>query len=163
MIAVHISAIKARYGASGWACHFRCPPSWGDRSGYMIVTVPVYGLWTISTTMILLVHDRCCDDVDHVSSRLSSDRCIKHDDVIKWKNFPRYWPFAQGIHRSPVNSPRKGHAVTRSFDVFFDLRQNKQLSKQLWGWWFETPSHSLWRQCNDKALEKIKHNHFKAM
>ena len=30
--------------------------------------------------------------------------------------------------------------VTRSFDVFFDLRLNKQLSKQSWGWWFETPS-----------------------
>ena len=31
-----------------------------------------------------------------------------HDDVIKWKHFPRYWPFVQGIHRWPVNSPHKG-------------------------------------------------------
>ena len=31
---------------------------------------------------------------------------------------------------------------------FFDLRLNKRLSKQPWGWWFETPSWSLWRQCN---------------
>ena len=31
-----------------------------------------------------------------------------HDDVIKWKHFPRYWQFVQGIHRSPVNSPHKG-------------------------------------------------------
>ena len=31
----------------------------------------------------------------------------QHDDVIKWKHFPRYWPFVRGIHRSPVNSPRK--------------------------------------------------------
>ena len=38
--------------------------------------------------------------------------------------------------------------VTRSFDVFFDLRPDKRLSKQPWGWWFETPSWSLWRQCN---------------
>ena len=38
--------------------------------------------------------------------------------------------------------------VTRSFDVFFDLRLNKRLSKQPWGWWFETPSWSSWRQCN---------------
>ena len=30
-----------------------------------------------------------------------------HDDVIKWKYFPRYWPFVRGIHRSPVNSPHK--------------------------------------------------------
>ena len=32
----------------------------------------------------------------------------KHDDVIKWKHFPRYWPFVRGIHRSPVNAPHKG-------------------------------------------------------
>ena len=31
-----------------------------------------------------------------------------HDDVIKWKHFPRNWPFVRGIHRSPVNSPQKG-------------------------------------------------------
>ena len=31
-----------------------------------------------------------------------------HDDVIKWKHFPRYWPFVPGNHRSPVNSPHKG-------------------------------------------------------
>ena len=33
---------------------------------------------------------------------------VAHDDVTKWKNFPRYWPFVRGIHRSPVNSPHKG-------------------------------------------------------
>ena len=33
---------------------------------------------------------------------------IAHDDVIKWKHFPRYWPFVRGIPRSPVNSPHKG-------------------------------------------------------
>ena len=33
--------------------------------------------------------------------------------------------------------------VTRSFDVFFDLHPNERLSKQSWGWWFETPSRSL--------------------
>ena len=31
-----------------------------------------------------------------------------HDDVIKWKHFPGYWPFVRGIHRSPVKSPHKG-------------------------------------------------------
>ena len=34
--------------------------------------------------------------------------CLSHDDVIKWKHFPRYWPFVRGIHRSPVVSPHKG-------------------------------------------------------
>ena len=51
------------------------------------------------------------------------------------------------------NSPVTGEflsqrPVTRSFDVFFDLCLNKRLSKQRRGWWFETPSRSLWRQCN---------------
>ena len=36
----------------------------------------------------------------------SNSNC--HDDVIKWKHFPRYWPFVRGIHRFPVNSPHKG-------------------------------------------------------
>ena len=31
-----------------------------------------------------------------------------HDDVIKWKHFPRYWPFVREIHRWPVNFPHKG-------------------------------------------------------
>ena len=52
------------------------------------------------------------------------------------------------------NSPVPGEIpaqrpVTRSFDVFFDLRLNKRLRKQTWGWWFETPSRPLWRHCND--------------
>ena len=54
------------------------------------------------------------------------------------------------------NSPVPGefHAqrpVTRSFDVFFYLRLNKRLSKQSRGWWFETPSRSLWRHRNANA------------
>ena len=32
-----------------------------------------------------------------------------HVDVIKLKHYPRYWPYVRGIHRSPVNSPHKGH------------------------------------------------------
>ena len=39
--------------------------------------------------------------------------------------------------------------VTRSFDVFFDLRLNKRLSKQSWDWWFEAPSRPLWRHSNE--------------
>ena len=51
------------------------------------------------------------------------------------------------------NSPVPGEfptqrPVTRSFDFNFDLCPNKRLSKQSWGWWFETLSHPLWRHCN---------------
>ena len=40
--------------------------------------------------------------------RERSDGKVYHDDVIKWKHFPRYWPFVLGIHRSLVNSSHKG-------------------------------------------------------
>ena len=50
---------------------------------------------------------------------------------------------------SPVTGEfRAQRPVTRSFDVFLDLRLNKRLSKQSWSWWSETPSTSLWRHCN---------------
>ena len=71
-----------------------------------------------------------------------------HDDVIKWKHFPRYWPFVRGIHRSPVNSPHKGQwrralmfsSICASINVWVN---------QSWGRWFETPSRSLWRHFNE--------------
>ena len=44
--------------------------------------------------------------------------------------------------------------VTRSFDVFFDRRLNKRLSKQPRGWWLETLSRSLWRQSNAPQQKK---------
>ena len=43
--------------------------------------------------------------------------------------------------------------VTRGFDVFFDLRLNKRLSKQTWGWCFETPSWSSWRHYNGGMIK----------
>ena len=54
------------------------------------------------------------------------------------------------------NSPVTGEfptqrPVTRSFDFFFEMRLNKQLSKLSWGWCFETPSCSFWSHCNDVA------------
>ena len=41
-------------------------------------------------------------------SLLAANEGLCHDDAIKWKHFPRYWPFVRGIHRWPVNSPHKG-------------------------------------------------------
>ena len=77
----------------------------------------------------------------------SSFSKIKHDDVIKWKHFPRFWPFVREF-----TGPRwiaTQRPMTRSFDVFFDLRLYKRLSKQWWGWWFDTLSRPLWRHRNE--------------
>ena len=58
-----------------------------------------------------------CGEINELSfsnpNRQKGQLCLRHistthDDVIKWKHFPRYWPFVRGIHRSPVNSPHKG-------------------------------------------------------
>ena len=72
---------------------------------------------------------------------------INHDDVIKWKHFPRYTDHLCGEFTGPGEFPTQ-RPVTRSFDVYFDLCPNKWLSKQSWGWWFETLSCSLWRHRN---------------
>ena len=55
------------------------------------------------------------------------------------------------------NSPATGNSPHRgqwrgTLMFFFDLRRNKRLSKQPWGWWFKTPSWSLWRQCNEQNV-----------
>ena len=52
-------------------------------------------------------------EVEHKSFSLWSHKTaivngLDHDDVIKWKHFPRYWSFMRGIHRSPVNSSHNG-------------------------------------------------------
>ena len=64
---------------------------------------------------------------------------------------------------SAGNSPITGEfptqrPVTQSFDVFYYLHRNTQLSKRSWGWWFETPSHPLLRHCNvswDLAIRRL--------
>ena len=81
--------------------------------------------------------------------RCNSGHNVYHDDVIKWKHFPRYWPFVRGTHRSPVNSPIKGQwRGALMFTLICTWTLNKRLSKQSWVWWFEMPSRPLWRHCN---------------
>ena len=56
----------------------------------------------------------------------------------------------------PFSALLAGNApVTRSFNVFFNLRLNKWLSKLWYGWWFETPSRPFWRQCYDIKVAEM--------
>ena len=48
--------------------------------------------------------------------------------------------------------------VARSVDVFFDVRLNRWLSKQSWGWWLETLSRPLWRHCNAVHVSHTLHS-----
>ena len=57
---------------------------------------------------------------------------------------------------SAGNSPVIGgfpsqRPVTRSFDVFFNLRLNTRLNKTSWGWWLEAPVRLLCHHCNEPS------------
>ena len=70
------------------------------------------------------------------------------------ETFSALLPICAG--NSPVTGEfRVQRPVTRSFDVFFDLRLNGWLSKKSWGWWFETPSRPLRHHSNEKCYIKI--------
>ena len=74
---------------------------------------------------------------------------------IRWRHqmetFSALLAFCAG--NSPVTGEFPSQRpITRSFHVFFDLRLNQQMSKQWRRRWFETPSRSLWRHCNDMTL-----------
>ena len=84
------------------------------------------------------------DDFGLPDVRIS--RYLNHDDVIKWKHFSPHCPLCEeSICHGEFPSQRP---VTREFDVFFDLRMNKWLSKPSRRRWCETPWRSLWRHCN---------------
>ena len=61
-------------------------------------------------------HTTCASYGESAVSRMGGDEGVMmwlnwvpfHDDIIKWKHFPHYWPFVWGIHQSPVNSQHKG-------------------------------------------------------
>ena len=93
------------------------------------------------TAKCIAIHRPCC-------------KPILHDNVINWKHFSRYWPFAWG--NSPVTGEFPSRSpMTRRIDVFFDLHPKKRLSKQSRRWWIETPSCSLWRHCNGGVNEPL--------
>ena len=111
---------------------------------------PILLKWDMSPS------DHCWDYYPGTLSSSSSycnifEDCIPVDETW-WRHqmetFSALLAFCVG------NSPATGEfpsqrPVMWSFDVFFDLRLNRRLSKQWWGWWFETPSHPLWCHCNE--------------
>ena len=71
--------------------------------------------------------------------------------------FPALLAICAGNSPAPGEFPAQ-RPVTRSFDVFFDLHPNIRLSKQWWGWWFETPSSPLWCHCNENVRTSCRHH-----
>ena len=72
--------------------------------------------WNFNRNSNVFIEENAFEDVVGEMAAIFSasvclDACVRHwfqDDVIKWKHFPRSWPFVWGIHRSPMNSPHKG-------------------------------------------------------
>ena len=91
----------------------------------------------------IIITNSCLAAIGHYSPLINQTH---HDDVIKWKHFRVTGPLC-GEFTGPGEFPAQ-RPVTRCFDVFFHLRLNKRLSKQPWGWWFETAGWSLWRHRN---------------
>ena len=99
--------------------------------------------WTMLRTLLLHMHNSPNTWCRHQMEPFSALLAICAGNSLVTGEFPAQRP------------------VTRIFDVFFDLRLNKRLSKQWWGWWLETSSRPLWRHYNAICCEDVVH-HFDA-
>ena len=66
----------------------------------------IHSIYVCKSRSCVMTQPRCRSTMGYNDSENHFAR--SHDDAIKWKHFPRYWPFVRGIHRSPVKSPHKG-------------------------------------------------------
>ena len=82
-----------------WTDNIELPPPLGENGGLVADNVQehfrVWNMWLFFTPETSIRFD-------------NGSTWLGHDDVIKLKHFPRYWPFVRGIHRLPVNSLHKG-------------------------------------------------------
>ena len=81
-----------------------CPPKWYRNIGSAETWKKTCPFFSVSTVSSDGYHKHCNTWPNAVRQQVIN--C--HNDVIKWKYFPRYYPFVRGIHRWPVNSPHKG-------------------------------------------------------
>ena len=73
--------------------------------GLNVLSYSMYFLvYALTSVVTYYTHTWCQHMLDQLYMRVIA----VHDDVIKWKHFPRNWPFVREIHRSPVNFPHKG-------------------------------------------------------
>ena len=121
---------------------------------------PIYTCQVIHQYWLFVGPGDCNDRTIHINQlRPTRERSVLS---ISCKSLSAWWrrqmqTFSALLAICVGNSPVTGEfpaqrPVTRSFDVFFDLRLNKLLSKQSWGWWFETVSRPLWRHCNGLSM-----------
>ena len=112
------------------------------------------------------VHGHISLSTHHIPQTFTTLKCLNeynnvwcHSSFLNKEEEKSWWRYQMETFSALLaicagNSPVTGEfsaqmPVTQNFDVSFDLRLNKRLSKHSWGWWFETPSRSLWRHCHD--------------
>ena len=100
----------------------------------------------------------------------NSTYCIDHNDVIIWKICPHYWPFVRGIHRSPVDSPRKGPIIQKACNTelwcfpccYSEGVMNKQSTWRWsaipWGSWASYQIRKIVGPCNVSIMTDMGNN-----
>ena len=96
-----MACIDCYCGIVLFVLHIEMRPFCSGRKGEGYIHDTWVTMGVIPDIILVATHhqDPCC---------VAVDKLINQDDAIKWKHFPRYWPFVRRIHRSPVNSPQKG-------------------------------------------------------
>ena len=146
-VATTLSLCKTLYTVYQW-CHVNPNVHGTDNSGQTMSTSCLYILTVWNGR-----YNVSCPDWKWI---LTPSDVSKSSYVIKWKHFSVLLALCAG-NSLVTGEFRIQRSVTRSFDdVFFDLRVYKRLSKQSWGWRFETPASSLWRHCNVKWKQNKK-------
>ena len=96
--------------------------------------------------------------VEYIYVGCNSPHHVRHVNLAWWRHQLETFSVLLAICTGnlPVTSEFPAQRpVTRSFGVFFDLRLNKRLSKQLLVWWFDTPSRPLWRHFWDCSWQLV--------
>ena len=117
------------------------------RTHYDVIVMCYICIWSWDSPCDHVIDNTGCiqvkSDISYCSYCKTSWKIWRH----QMETFSALLAICAGNSPAPGEFPAQ-RPVTRSFDVFFDLRLNTRLSKQAWGWWFETLSHPLWRHCN---------------
>ena len=126
-----------------------------DKTAYLLFSDSFHpdSVWQVNVTLSIAFIDLMSSKIFYNMGPNWKELYWNHHGLFKWHMMTssnRYIFFALlaicagNSGEFPTQRP-----VTRSFDVYFDLRPNKRLSKQSWGWWFETPSRPLWLNKKD--------------
>ena len=113
---------------------------------------PLPGRYLVMKYVMALVLVRSLDSLVSSSAESVSISLRHHGHCAPWwrhqmEPFSALQAICAGNSSVPGEFPAQ-RSVTRSFDVFFDLRSNKRLSKQCRGWWLQTQSCPLWGHRN---------------